>query len=145
MLIEVYKRKGVETMDAKVMLVDDEEMIRESVELFFESEGIKILTAASGDDCLDYLEEGFRGVILMDVMMPEMNGWDTIRKIVESDLYEGNIIVMLTALDSPDNKMDGIQEYVTDYLTKPFNPDELMEVLQYYFSLLNAVEPGDGQ
>lgn len=132
-------------MDAKVMLVDDEEMIRESVELFFESEGIKILTAASGDECLDYLEEGFRGVILMDVMMPEMNGWDTIRKIVDGDLYDGNIIVMLTALDSPDNKMDGIQEYVTDYLTKPFNPDELMEILKYYFSLLSVVVPGDGK
>ena len=81
----------------------------------------------------------------MDVMMPDMNGWDTIRKIVESDLYEGNIIVMLTALDAPDNKMDGIQEYVTDYLTKPFNPDELMEILQYYFTLLNVVEPAHGQ
>lgn len=132
-------------MDAKVMLVDDEEMIRESVELFFESEGIKILTAASGDDCLDLLERGFRGVILMDVMMPEMNGWDTIRKIIDHDLYQGNIIVMLTALDAPDNKMDGIQEYVTDYLTKPFNPDELIDILQYYLSLLNAVGPGNGQ
>lgn len=127
------------------MLVDDEEMIRESVELFFESEGIKILTAASGDDCLDLLERGFRGVILMDVMMPEMNGWDTIRKIIDHDLYQGNIIVMLTALDAPDNKMDGIQEYVTDYLTKPFNPDELIDILQYYLSLLNAVGPGNGQ
>ncbi|MFA7059541.1 MAG: response regulator [Pedobacter sp.] len=128
-------------MDAKVMLVDDDEMIRDSVELFFQSEGIKILTAASGDDCLEYLEEGFRGIILMDVMMPNMNGWDTIRKIVENDLYEGNIIVMLTAMDAPDNKMEGIQEYVTDYLTKPFNPDELMEILQYYFTLMNALEP----
>lgn len=126
-------------MNAKVMLVDDDGMIREAVELLFRSKGIEILTAASGDECLDYLEKGFRGVILMDVLMPDMNGWDTIRKIVESNLYEGNIIVMLTALDAPDNKMDGIQEYVTDYLTKPFNPDELMEVLQYYFSLLNAV------
>ena len=128
-------------MDAKVMLVDDEAMIRDSVELFFQSEGIKILTAATGDDCLEYLEEGFRGIILMDVMMPNMNGWDTIRKIVENDLYEGNIIVMLTAMDAPDNKMEGIQEYVTDYLTKPFNPDELMEILQYYFTLMNALEP----
>ena len=130
-------------MDAKVMLVDDEAMIRDSVELFFQSEGIKILTAASGDDCLDYLEEGFRGIILMDVMMPNMNGWDTIRKIVENDLYEGNIIVMLTAMDAPDNKMEGIQEYVTDYLTKPFNPDELMEILQYYFTLMNDLAPVD--
>ena len=132
-------------MDAKVMLVDDEEMIRESVVLFFQSEGIKILTAASGEECLDHLKGGFRGVILMDVMMPEMNGWDTIRKIVENDLYEGNIIVMLTALGTPDSNMEGLQEYVTDYLTKPFNPDELLEILQYYFSLLSAVEPANGQ
>jgi DNA-binding response OmpR family regulator len=131
-------------MEPKVMLVDDEEMIRESVESFFQSEGVKILTAASGDECLEHLEAGFRGVILMDVMMPEMNGWDTIRKIVENDLYQGNIIVMLTALDAPDNKMEGIQEYVTDYLTKPFNPDELMEILQYYLGLLEALEPGHG-
>lgn len=130
---------------ATVMLVDDEEMIRESVELFFQSEGVRILTAASGEECLDHLHDGFRGVILMDVMMPEMNGWDTIRKIVEQDLYEGNIIVMLTALDAPDNKMDGIQEYVTDYLTKPFNPDDLMDVLSYYSHLLKTADSGDGQ
>jgi DNA-binding response OmpR family regulator len=126
-------------MEAKVMLVDDEELIREAIEVFFQANGMKILTAASGEECLDYLDDGFRGVILMDVMMPEMNGWDTIRKIVENDLYEGNIIVMLTAMDAPDNKMEGIQEYVTDYLTKPFKPNELLEILEYYFSLLNAL------
>lgn len=128
-------------MDAKVMLVDDEEMIRESVAVFFQSVGVGILTAANCDECLEHLEAGFRGVILMDVMMPDMNGWDTIRRIVENDLYEGNIIVMLTALNAPDNKMEGIQEYVTDYLTKPFNPDELMDVLQYYFRLMGALGP----
>lgn len=128
-------------MDAKVMLVDDEEMIRESVGELFQSEGISLLTAASGDECLEHLKAGFRGVILMDVMMPAMSGWDTIRKILECDLFEGNIIVMLTALGAPDNKMEGIQEYVTDYLTKPFNSDELLETLQYYFTLLNGLMP----
>lgn len=131
-------------MNARVMLVDDEEMIRDSVTVFFQSEGVGILTAASGEECLEHLDAGFRGVILMDVMMPEMNGWDTIRKIVENDLYEGNIIVMLTALNAPDNKMEGIQEYVTDYLTKPFNPTELMDVLRYYLGLMEALEPVHG-
>jgi DNA-binding response OmpR family regulator len=41
--------------------------------------------------------------------------------------------------------MEGIQEYVTDYLTKPFNPDELMETLEYYFSLLAAIGPDHGK
>jgi len=132
-------------MDAKVMLVDDEELIRESVAAFFKDADVGIITAASGEECLDYLEKGFRGVILMDVMMPEMNGWETIRKIVDADLYEGNIIVMLTALNAPDNKMEGIQEYVTDYLTKPFNPDELLETLDYYKSILNSCGSDNGE
>jgi DNA-binding response OmpR family regulator len=131
-------------MDAKVMLVDDEEMIRESVAEFFQSVEIGLLTAASGDECLKHLEGGFRGVILMDVMMPGMNGWNTIRKIVEYNLFEGNIIVMLTALSAPDDDMEGIQEYVTDYVTKPFNLDELLENIRYYFSLLDSLEPDNG-
>lgn len=132
-------------MEATVMLVDDEEMIRESVELFLQAEGVDILTASSGAECLARLEEGFRGVILMDVMMPEMSGWDTIRKMVEKGLYNGNLVVMLTAMDAPDSEMDGIQEYVTDYLTKPFHPDQLLETIHYYFSLLAAVEAVDGE
>lgn len=132
-------------MDAKVMLVDDEEMIREAIELFLQAEGIEILTVASGDECIGHLGKGFRGVILMDVMMPELSGWDTIRKIVENGLYDGNIIVMLTAMDAPDSKMGGIQEYVTDYLTKPFNPDQLLETIHYYTSLLVTAEAVDGE
>ncbi len=127
------------------MLVDDEEIIRDSVEMFLQSEGIHLLTAAGGEECLEHLRDGFRGLILMDVMMPEMNGWDTIRKIVGGGLYDGNLIVMLTALDAPDDQMDGIQEYVTDYLTKPFVPDELLVVLKYYSSLLKPEGSGDGQ
>lgn len=132
-------------MNARVMLVDDEEMIRESVELFLQTAGIEILTATSGRDCLGILREGFRGVILMDVMMPEMTGWDTIRSIVENKLYDGNIIVMLTALNSPDGRMEGLQEYVTDYMTKPFNPDQLVDALHYYLGLLEPCSSGDVQ
>lgn len=132
-------------MDARVMLVDDEEVIRESVEIFFQSSALELLTVASGNECLERLEAGFRGVILMDVMMPGMNGWDTIRNIVERNLFEGNIIVMLTALSSPDCGLEGIQEYVTDYVTKPFNPNEMLESVHYYLTLLNNIEPVDGQ
>lgn len=132
-------------MDARVMLVDDEEVIRESVEIFFQSSALELLTAASGNECLERLEAGFRGVILMDVMMPGMNGWDTIRNIVERNLFEGNIIVMLTALSAPDCSMEGIQEYVTDYMTKPFNPNEMLESVNYYLTLLNDPVPADGQ
>jgi len=68
--------------------------------------------------------------------MPGMDGWDTIREIVEQGFYEGNVIVMLTAMDSPDERMEGLQEYVTDYITKPFNTGSLLDSLRYYQSLL---------
>jgi DNA-binding response OmpR family regulator len=130
-------------MDAKVMLVDDDQMIRDSVEALFESEDMMLLTAESGAVCIAHLEAGFRGVILMDVMMPGMNGWDTIRAIVDRGLFEGNILVMLTALGEPDDAMEGIHEYVTDYLTKPFNPSDLLERLEYYEVILNSLETDD--
>ncbi len=123
-------------MDTQVMIVDDNEHIRESVEILFQTEGVRIVTAAGGNECLDHLEAGFRGILLMDVMMPHMDGWDTIRQIVSRGLYEGNIILMLTAKREPDEKMEEIQTYVTDYVTKPFNPVELLDMIKYYATLL---------
>nr|WP_246545694.1 response regulator [Pelotalea chapellei] len=117
----------MKTMGTKVMIVDDNEFIRESVDILFKFEGIQAVAADGGEECLRHLENGFRGIILMDVMMPGMDGWDTIREIVKRGVYDGNIIVMLTAKGEPDCKMEGIQEYVTDYVTKPFDPMKLIE------------------
>ena len=125
-------------MSNSIMIVDDNEYVRASVEIICNSMQWEITSAASGEECLSHLASGFRGVILMDIMMPEMDGWDTIREIVQRNLYEGNVIVMLTGMGEPDSKMDGVQEYVIDYMTKPFGPDQLIESLQYYQALLNA-------
>ena len=128
-------------MKNRIMVVDDNEHVRASVEIVCASVEVGITSAASGAECLAHLESGFRGVILMDIMMPEMDGWDTIREIVNRGLYPGNLIVMLTGMGEPDAKMDGVQEYVTDYLTKPFGPDQLIESLEYYLTLLEAWDP----
>ncbi|AJE02271.1 response regulator [Geobacter pickeringii] len=128
--------------DAQVMLVDDEEFIREAVEIYFQTKEMKILCVPGGEECLRHLEAGFRGVILMDVMMPRMDGWDTIREIVKRGLHGGNAIIMLTALDEPDERMEGLQEYVIDYLTKPFDPQALLDSVTYYLTLLGADAAG---
>ncbi|MBJ6727244.1 response regulator [Geomesophilobacter sediminis] len=122
-------------MPQNVMIVDDNEYVRASVEMTCEGTGIEVTPAASGPECLRLLTGGFRGLILMDIMMPEMDGWDTIREIIGRGLYPGNIIIMLTGVGEPDAKMEGMQEYVTDYLTKPFAPEQLLETLNYYLKL----------
>jgi len=132
--------RGDSIVQNKVMIVDDNEYVRTSVEFICQSVQLDLISAASGEECLVHLESGFRGVILMDVMMPVRDGWDTIREIVGRGLYAGNVIVMLTGMGEPDTKMDGVQEYVTDYLTKPFGPDQLIDALQYYLSLLATKE-----
>ena len=129
-------------MQEKVMVVDDNEYVRLSVEIICQSVQIDLVSAASGEECLRHLEAGFRGVILMDVMMPGMDGWDTIREITARGLYAGNLIVMLTGMGEPDEHMEGVQEYVTDHLTKPFGPDQLIDALHSYLALLT---PGQGE
>ncbi len=123
-------------MQTKIMVVDDERLILSTVKALFKHHGLHVTTASSGQECLEELEAGFKGVILMDVMMPQMDGWETIKEIVDRGLLEGNVIAMLTALDAPDQKMEGLQEYVIDYITKPFEAEELIATVKGYLEYL---------
>jgi len=128
---------GNETGKPQVLLVDDEECIREAISKLLGSEGIHVITAVGADECLLHLRNGFRGVILMDVMMPGLDGWATIREIEKAGLLEGNLISMLTAMDAPDERMEGLQEVVIDYITKPFELSSFIPAVRKYLALLD--------
>lgn len=134
---------GITGTTPQLMIVDDEECIRTTVRELFSFEGINVATAGSAEECLDQLRAGFHGVILMDVMMPGKDGWDTIRSIQQEGLLNGNIILMLTALDAPDERMDGLQELVLDYITKPFTPAEIFATVRTYLRYLNDTEKAE--
>jgi DNA-binding response OmpR family regulator len=118
------------------MIVDDDEFIRLTIRELFKTAGIHVVSAESANKCLQELEKGFQGVVLMDIMMPGKDGWDAIRMIKDKGLLKGNIVAMLTAKDVPDEKMLGLQEYVTDYITKPFEGEELIAAVKEYFGYL---------
>ena len=69
-------------MNNKVMIVDDEPDVLDSLRMVLENENYDVVTVGSGEECLKKLEEGFEGIILMDILMPGMNGFDTIKEIV---------------------------------------------------------------
>lgn len=126
----------------RIMLVDDEECIRETILELLTSEGFDAVTVTGAEACLQQLRNGFRGVILMDVMMPGLDGWATIREIKKEGLLDGNIISMLTAMDVPDEKMEGLQEVVVDYIIKPFETGSFLAAIRRYlelFELQNGV------
>ncbi len=120
----------------RVLIVDDEPHILLSVRVTLEDAGYTVITADSGRECIKVLKSGFSGVILLDIMMPDMDGWDTIIAIQSEHLDENILISMLTAKIEPDDKMIGLEDYVFDYITKPFDSEILLEKVQKYFEYL---------
>jgi DNA-binding response OmpR family regulator len=122
----------------RVMIVDDDRHILVAVKTVLNEAGFPVEMAESGDECINLLKAGFTGVILLDIMMPVMDGWDTIRAIKSNGLGDNVLIAMLTAKNSPDAKMIGLQEYVFDYITKPFEPEELVSKVRLYSKYLRG-------
>ena len=121
-------------MNRNVMIVDDEPSVLRTVTGVLARHGFDVVGVAGGEACLARLRSGFRGVILMDVEMPGMDGWDTIRAIVEQGLLDGNAICMLTGNTEPEKRGAPVETYVLDYLTKPFESADLV-------AMVNAAMP----
>jgi DNA-binding response OmpR family regulator len=85
-------------------------------------DGYEVLTAARGDEALDILQIQTPDLVVLDVMMPDMDGFETLRRIRQHSQVP---VVMLTARGSDADKLQGLQSGADDYITKPFNPDEL--------------------
>lgn len=114
-------------MEKKIMIVDDDPDILISIRKIFEREGYEVFTVDSGMDCIKELERGFSGIVLMDIMMPFMDGWDTIEEIKSKGLEKNVVISILTAKGTADHeKLKGLQSYIYDYITKPFDVQQLI-------------------
>ena len=114
-------------MDKKIMVVDDDPDILISIRKIFEREGYEVLTVDSGLDCIHEIERGFKGIVLMDIMMPFMDGWDTIQEIKKRGLSTNVVISILTAKGTPDHdKLKGVESDIYDYISKPFDVKQLI-------------------
>jgi two-component system alkaline phosphatase synthesis response regulator PhoP len=108
----------------RVLLVEDEENIRETVKLNFEIEGFEVVTAADGRLALKHSQEQHFDVMIVDVMLPEVNGFQVVEQIRLSD--RETPIIVLTAKDQAADRIQGLKKGADDYLTKPFVFEELL-------------------
>ncbi|MBS3130880.1 response regulator [Candidatus Woesearchaeota archaeon] len=112
---------------ANIMVVDDEESLRELVAAIFSSSGDHVTAASSGQECLDMLEREKPDIILMDMMMPGMSGRETTEKIRQSPAGKNLKIAFLTVARFSETGKDALEKLdVLDYITKPFDNDELV-------------------
>jgi DNA-binding response OmpR family regulator len=124
--------------EAKVLIVDDESFIRLLIEQALEEledEGVSLLTAENGAEALETIEREIPDLVFLDVMMPQMNGFDVCR-IVKRDLkLDGVYVVMLTAKGQEIDKQKGAEVGADLYMTKPFDPDELLSLAEEVLGL----------
>jgi DNA-binding response OmpR family regulator len=120
---------------ARILVVDDEPDIRALVQLNLELDGHQVITAANGAEALELIADEVPDVMLLDLMMPEVDGWTVLETIkATGDLDVNRIpVLMLTANDAADARVRGGIEGAIRYLTKPFSPaslrDEVKEAL----------------
>lgn len=109
-----------------ILVVDDELHIRTILKYMLEKEGFRVTLAIDGSAALEILQNVQPDLVLLDVMMPGMDGYTLLAKIRDNHLSYNLPVIMLTAKGDIPDKVRGLQEGANDYLIKPFIPDELM-------------------
>ena len=113
--------------DAKVLLVDDDPVILKLLQVNFEMEGYTVLTANDGVEGLDKARAERPDVVILDIMMPRMDGLEVTRELKGDDATKEMPILLLSAKAQASDIQIGREVGADDYLTKPFDPLELLE------------------
>ena len=109
--------------DMTILIVDDEPRIRDFVRMNLELEHYTVLDASNGREALDELREHLPDLVVLDVMMPEMDGFETLKAIREVSTVP---VIMLTVQQDEQSRIRGLDLGADDYIAKPFNPRELL-------------------
>jgi two-component system alkaline phosphatase synthesis response regulator PhoP len=109
---------------SRILLVEDEESLREAIKINLELEGYSVVEAATGGKALQQALQGKYDLIILDVMLPEVNGFDVCEKIRLTDTQTP--IIFLTAKHAIKDRVEGLKRGADDYLAKPFNLEELL-------------------
>lgn len=117
-------------MDKTILIVDDEPHIRILIEQTLEEledEGVELLTATNGEEALEIIQEEKPDLVFLDVMMPKMNGFEVCHTVKNQLGMPDVYIIMLTAKGQEFDKKKGAEVGADLYMTKPFDPDEILE------------------
>jgi CheY-like chemotaxis protein len=117
-------------MPVRVLVVEDDDVIRQLITVNLELEGFEVMPAVDGQDALEQIAAAAPDVITLDVMMPRMDGWATAEALRENPATADIKIVLISARAQEADIQRGDRIGVDAYLTKPFDPDELIAVVR---------------
>jgi len=115
---------------ANILVVEDEPEMADILKLILEGAGHSVSLAHNGSECISMVEKGRFDLIMMDIRMPKINGWEALRKMKEGKLLNEAKIIMVTIEKGPGVEIFGLQDIVADYITKPFDKDDLLRIVK---------------
>ena len=127
----------------KILVVDDERHIVRLVQVNLERAGYQVVTAFDGKEALKKVDAEKPNLIVLDVMMPHMNGFETLKRLRANAATKSIPVIMLTAKAQDADVFRGWASGVDCYLTKPFNPMELLTFVKRIFESYDEMERGD--
>jgi two-component system alkaline phosphatase synthesis response regulator PhoP len=120
-------------MEQKLLIVDDESHIRMLIEQTLEDledEGVELLFAENGEQALDIIKKEEPNLVILDVMMPKMNGMEVCQKVKKELNLSHVYIILLTAKGQEVDRQKGLEMGADRYMTKPFDPDEMLAIAE---------------
>jgi len=123
---------------SKVLIVDDEPHIRYLLELTLEElteEGVELISADNGETAIEIIRDELPEIVFLDVMMPKMNGFDVCHTVKHEMGLQDIYIVLLTAKGQEFDRQRGQESGANIYMTKPFNPDDLLQMTKEILGL----------
>ena len=116
--------------DCRVLVVDDDDVIRQLICVNLELEGFQVHVAVDGQDALDQVKQVRPHVVTLDIMMPRLDGWETATRLRADPETAGIRVILLSARAQEADLRRGDRIGVDAYLTKPFDPDELIDTVR---------------
>ncbi|MDD3310791.1 response regulator [Pseudodesulfovibrio sp.] len=119
-------------MQKKILIVDDEVHIKmlleQTLEELEDEFGVELLTASDGEEGLELIQNERPDLVFLDIMMPKMNGYEVCRIVMEDESLKDVKIILLTAKGQEVDRKQGLELGAKMYMTKPFDPDEILKV-----------------
>ena len=113
--------------DGNVLIVDDDPVVRRMLQLTFEAEGFDVLTAGDGIEGLEVVRSGHPDVLVLDIMMPKLDGMKVMRELKSDDDLAGIPVILLSAKATSFDIELGLKAGADDYVTKPCDPIDLVD------------------
>jgi DNA-binding response OmpR family regulator len=128
----------------KILVVDDEDDILHFLEMVLREKGYQVTTASGGHEALTRAQIDKPDLVLLDIMMPQMDGWEVLKLLRLDESTEQIPVAMVSARTDPRDRVQGLQEGAVDYICKPFALDELLAKIDSIFHQIDAPHGASG-